>query len=96
LSQFTVLPAITPVDRHTTDSHVYTNGESIEQFTNVNCTSRSSYQHRDLNAGSESKDKRDHETFYMWLSAHSPFVYTCESVVCQSTGMIAGKTVNYT
>ncbi|KAG1698814.1 hypothetical protein GQR58_005644 [Nymphon striatum] len=35
--------------------------KSIEQFTNINCTS--SYQHRDLNAGSESKDKRDHETF---------------------------------
>ncbi len=29
--------------------------KSIERFTNVNCTS--SYQHRDLNAGSESKDK---------------------------------------
>ena len=27
LSQFTVLPAIMPVDRHTTDSHVYMNGE---------------------------------------------------------------------
>ncbi|KAG1706167.1 Carcinine transporter [Nymphon striatum] len=66
--------------------------KSIEQFTNINCTS--SYQHRDLNAGSESKDKRDHETFYMWLSAHSPFVYTCESVVCLSTGMVAGKIVN--
>ena len=66
--------------------------KSLEQFTNVNCTS--SYQHRDLNAGSESKDKRDHEAFYMWLSAHSPFDYTCESVVCLSTGMIADKTVN--
>ncbi|KAG1698819.1 hypothetical protein GQR58_005644 [Nymphon striatum] len=32
--------------------------------------------------------------FYMWLSANSPFVYTCESVVCLSTGMVAGKIVN--
>ena len=65
--------------------------KSLEQFINVNCTS--SYQHRDLNAGSDSKDKRDHEAFYMWLSAHSPFDYTCESVVCLSTGMIAAAPV---
>jgi len=45
--------------------------KSIEQFISVNCTS--SYQHR------------DHETFYMWLSAHSPFVYTSESDVCQNS-----------
>ena len=66
--------------------------KSIEQFTNVNTTL--SDQHRDLHNSNETKDKRDHETFFVWLSAHSPFVYKCESIVCITTGMIADKAVN--
>ena len=46
--------------------------KSIEQFTNVNTTS--SDHHRDLHNSNETKDKRDHETFFVWLSTHSPFV----------------------
>ena len=66
--------------------------KSIEQFTNVNTTS--SDQHRDLHNSNETKDKRDHETFFVWLSAHSLFVYKCESIAYISTGMIADKAVN--
>ena len=66
--------------------------KSIEQFTNVNTTL--SDQHRDLHNSNETKDKRDHETFFVRLSAHSPFVYKCESIVCITTGMIADKAVN--
>ena len=66
--------------------------KSIEQLTNINTTS--SDQHRDLHNSNETKDKRDHETFFLWLSTHSLFVYKCVSIICISTGMIADKAVN--
>ena len=68
--------------------------DALESFTGVH--SNTSDQHVDLHASSTARDRKDYETFLHWLEVHSPFSYGEHhtSLICVSSGVIAGKGVN--
>lgn len=55
----------------------------------------SSEQHKDLRPSTQSRDKKDHDTFVQWLTAHPPFAgYEADQLVSVATGIVADASVN--